>query len=72
MKDFGGDNFPAGHYRNASKGSRAMSQTRVSNGAASMNVETTVAPGYKPSDDEPFMCDKHKEYFRTKLIEWKN
>lgn len=49
-----------------------MSQTRVRNGAASLNIETTVAPGYKPSDDEPFMCDKHKEYFRARLIEWKN
>ena len=37
-----------------------------------MNVETTITAGYEPSDDEPFMCDMHKEYFRAKLIEWKN
>ncbi|MEL7152583.1 MAG: RNA polymerase-binding protein DksA [Pseudomonadota bacterium] len=37
-----------------------------------MNVETTVTAEYKPSDDEEFMCDAHKEYFRTKLTEWKN
>lgn len=49
-----------------------MSQTRGRSGAASLNIETNVSPGYTPSDDEPFMCDKHKEYFRARLIEWKN
>ena len=37
-----------------------------------MNVETTIAADYIPSDDEPFMCDRHKEYFRQKLLNWKN
>jgi len=27
--------------------------------------------GYMPSDDEPFMNDRHKEYFRRKLNAWK-
>ncbi|WP_300532131.1 RNA polymerase-binding protein DksA [Maricaulis sp.] len=27
--------------------------------------------GYMPSDDEPFMNDRHKEYFRRKLTAWK-
>ncbi len=26
---------------------------------------------YMPSDDEPFMNDRQKEYFRRKLIDWK-
>ncbi|MEO0962826.1 MAG: RNA polymerase-binding protein DksA [Pseudomonadota bacterium] len=26
---------------------------------------------YTPSDDEPFMNDRQKEYFRRKLIDWK-
>ncbi|WP_363347730.1 RNA polymerase-binding protein DksA [Methylocystis echinoides] len=26
---------------------------------------------YKPSEDEPFMCDRHREYFRRKLLAWK-
>lgn len=26
---------------------------------------------YRPSDDEPFMNDRQKEYFRRKLIDWK-
>ena len=36
-----------------------------------MNVETTVKPDYEPSDDEEFMNDRQKEYFRRKLTEWK-
>lgn len=36
-----------------------------------MNVETTVKPDYEPSDDEEFMNDRQKEFFRRKLIEWK-
>ena len=27
---------------------------------------------YRPSDDEPFMNDRQKEYFRQKLETWKN
>lgn len=27
---------------------------------------------YRPSEDEPFMNERQKEYFRRKLIEWKN
>jgi DnaK suppressor protein len=26
---------------------------------------------YKPSDDEPFMSDRQREYFRRKLIIWR-
>src|SRR5258707_12274749 len=26
---------------------------------------------YKPSDDEPFMNDRQKEYFRRKLVAWR-
>jgi DnaK suppressor protein len=27
--------------------------------------------GYRPSDDEPFMSDRQREYFRRKLRDWK-
>lgn len=37
-----------------------------------MNVETTLKPDYEPSDDEEFMNDRQKEFFRRKLIEWKD
>ncbi|MEQ8179446.1 MAG: RNA polymerase-binding protein DksA [Amphiplicatus sp.] len=26
---------------------------------------------YRPTEDEPFMNDRQKEYFRRKLLEWK-
>ena len=27
---------------------------------------------YKPTEKEKYMCDKHKKYFKDRLIEWKN
>jgi DnaK suppressor protein len=36
-----------------------------------MNVEAPIDPEYRPSDDEPFMCDRQKEYFRKKLLDWR-
>lgn len=27
---------------------------------------------YKPTDDEPFMNERQKSYFRAKLVAWKN
>jgi DnaK suppressor protein len=36
-----------------------------------MNVETPIDNDYRPSDDEPFMCDRQKEYFRRKLLAWR-
>ena len=41
-------------------------------GGSGMNVETSVKPEYEPSDDEEFMNDRQKEFFRRKLIEWKD
>ena len=37
-----------------------------------MNVEIPIDADYRPSDDEPFMCSRQKEYFRQKLLEWRN
>jgi len=28
--------------------------------------------GYRPSDDEPYMCDRHLTYFRRRLLDWKD
>ena len=30
-----------------------------------------IDEGYRPSDEEPFMNDRQREYFRRKLIRWK-
>ncbi|MDA5193214.1 RNA polymerase-binding protein DksA [Govanella unica] len=31
-----------------------------------------LLPGYRPSDDEPFMSAQQLEYFRRKLLSWKD
>lgn len=37
-----------------------------------MNTKSTDLPqNYKPSEDEEYMCDKHLEYYRRKLLQWK-
>ena len=37
-----------------------------------MNIEVSIDSDYEPSDDEPFMCERQKEYFRQKLMVWKD
>ena len=32
----------------------------------------TLTPDYKPSENEPYMCDEHLEYFRQKLLSWRD
>lgn len=34
-------------------------------------MTVSVSEGYRPSEDEPFMNDRQKEYFRKKLLSWK-
>ena len=34
--------------------------------------EVSLPNGYVPSDDEPFMNERQKEFFRQKLLEWKD
>ncbi len=31
----------------------------------------TIDDTYRPSEDEPFMNDRQREYFRRKLIQWR-
>lgn len=33
--------------------------------------EIVLPPDYRPSDDEPFMSERHRAYFRNKLLNWK-
>ncbi|WP_149756360.1 RNA polymerase-binding protein DksA [Roseivivax sediminis] len=37
-----------------------------------MKPESFLPDDYRPSDDEPFMNDRQLEYFRRKLIMWRN
>ena len=34
-------------------------------------MATNTAPDYEPSEDEPFMNPRQQDYFRQKLINWK-
>jgi len=31
-----------------------------------------MAKKYTPSEKEKYMCEKHKAFFKKKLIKWKN
>ena len=35
-------------------------------------TNTVIDEGYRPTDDEPFMNERQREYFRRKLIRWKH
>ncbi|MBN9440318.1 RNA polymerase-binding protein DksA [Bosea sp. (in: a-proteobacteria)] len=37
-----------------------------------MSKQTTLDPDYKPSETEPFMNERQREYFRGKLQAWKD
>ncbi len=37
-----------------------------------MKQETFLPDDYRPAEDEPFMNERQLEYFRRKLIAWKN
>ncbi len=36
-----------------------------------MGIVGVIEDGYKPSESEPFMNERQKEYFRRKLIGWR-
>ena len=38
----------------------------------SMKAETFLPEDYRPAEDEPFMNERQLEYFRRKLVTWKN
>ena len=39
--------------------------------SAAMKAETFLPDDYRPAEDEPFMNDRQLEYFRRKLLTWK-
>ena len=41
-------------------------------GGAEMKQDSFLPDDYTPAEDEPFMNDRQLEYFRRKLIAWKN
>lgn len=53
----------------ASKKSEGGSHRMAARAKAS---DVVLPPGYQPSEDEPFMSEMHRAYFRKRLIEWKD
>ena len=41
-------------------------------GAVQMNLEVSIDPEYLPAKGEKFMCARQKEFFRNKLMGWKD
>lgn len=37
-----------------------------------LQMSRTAENGYKPSEEEPFMNERQRSYFRAKLVSWKN
>ena len=37
-----------------------------------MRANRKVREDYRPSEDEPFMCDRQRAYFRRKLLAWRH
>ena len=48
-----------------------LGQTGTDKGE-SMKAETFLPEDYRPAEDEPFMNDRQREYFRRKLNDWKS
>lgn len=41
-------------------------------GKLGMKAEVFLPEDYRPAEDEPFMNERQTEYFRRKLLDWKN
>ena len=48
-----------------------MSLTRSNVGEKEMKAEFFLPDDYRPAEDEPFMNERQLEYFRRKLISWR-
>jgi DnaK suppressor protein len=50
---------------------RARSNSAARKAGKKVVVPIVLPPGYRPAETEPFMNERHKLYFRTKLLTWK-
>ena len=41
-------------------------------GAGNAEMASTVTKEYRPKEDEPFMNERQRDYFRKKLLAWKD
>jgi DnaK suppressor protein len=55
----------------AERAMTAFAATTGATGNPDMKAEIFLPEDYRPAEDEPFMNDRHLEYFRRKLLAWK-
>ncbi len=77
----GGKPTPLSKAGGAQHGARtvaAKSQSQAKTGGVLKKMagrvkvaDVVLPPGYRPSENEPFMNEKHRAYFRRRLMEWK-
>ena len=52
-------------------GKPTIKEKPLSSGGKKANSEVLLDPNYRPSEDEPFMNERQRNYFRKKLKTWK-
>src|SRR5680860_1660346 len=73
IRKYGAARWRSRTIREPVKGSRVLNPKRKR-----MRLETTmrakrkIPEDYRPSEDEPFMSDRQRAYFRRKLLSWRD
>jgi DnaK suppressor protein len=63
---------PKSGESNGARSAAAKATPKGGRHAASARLSSIILPeGYRPSDNEPFMNERHRLYFRNKLVAWK-
>src|SRR5450756_2471344 len=57
-------------YKPAARGQIVATKNKRSQGVSGMLARTKTKP-YLPSDKEPFMNERQRDYFRLKLLTWR-
>ncbi len=66
-KGLGASNGHNGHHgHNGHNGQNGLSAQAKSNGGSDRNK------GYRPTEKEPFMNERQRDYFRQKLLSWRD
>jgi DnaK suppressor protein len=61
----------AGRGAVAQKGKPSKPIQKPKKQVAARNVPIILPAGYRPAETDPFMNERHKQYFRNKLVAWK-
>jgi DnaK suppressor protein len=61
----------AGRGSVAQKGKPSKPVQKPKKPLATRNVPIVLPAGYRPAETDPFMNERHKQYFRNKLVAWK-